>query len=65
MVNESENMQSIQHVQSQTTQFQQTFQSTDMAQNPLANDDRNTLCAELVFRSTEQPWKNSEKKYIF
>ena len=64
IVNESENMQStftqFQQVQAQTAQFQQIaltrFQSTDLAQNPLANGDRNTLCSELVFRSSEQSW---------
>ena len=37
----------FQQVQAQTAQFQQIpltqFQSTDLAQNPLANGDRNTL----------------------
>ena len=64
IVNKSENKQSsyaqFQHIQSRTTECQQTaltqFQSSDLAQNPLANDDRNTLCSELVFRSSEQSW---------
>ena len=64
IVNKSENMQStyaqFQHVQSRTAQFQQAvltqFQSTDLAQSPLANDDRKSLRTELVFRSSEQTW---------
>ena len=51
IVNESENMQStftqFQQVQAPTAQVQQIaltrFQSTDLAQNPLANGDRNVL----------------------
>ena len=50
----------FQYVQPQTAQFQQIaptrFQSTDLAHNPLANDDKNILCSELLFRSSEQSW---------
>ena len=64
IVIESENMPSkltqFQHIQAQTTQFQQTaltqFQRIDLAQNPLANDDRNALFTEFVFRSSERSW---------
>ena len=62
IVNESENMQStftqFQHVQAQTVSANcsDTVSSTNSAQYPLANDDRNTLCSELEFRSIEQSW---------
>ena len=64
IVIESENMPSkltqFQHIQAQTTQVQQTaltqFQRIDLAQNPLANNDRNALFTEFVFRSSERSW---------
>ena len=51
----------FQHKQAQPAQFQHSsltqIDAIGLVDNPLANDDRNTLCTGLVIRSSEQSWK--------
>ena len=64
IVHESENIKSkftqFEHKQDQPAQFQHSsltqIEAIDVIDNPLANDDRNALCTDLVLQSSEQSW---------
>ena len=64
VVHESENMKSkltqFEHKQDQPAQFHHSsltqIEAIDLVDNPLANDDGNALCTELVLRLLEQSW---------
>ena len=64
IVHESENMKSkftqFQHKHARPAQFQHSsltqIEAIDLVDNPLAIDDRNAFCTELVLQSSEQSW---------